>query len=368
MNTAQTVQPTDILTFRFISAYLVEGLQPPVGGPQVIHSNAAQGKKVLLTDHSYEGFDHICAVHTIAKIILTSMFQGKIWHFNQFRTYVSTTAQERRQHYGPNAAFLVVEASHEEEASCVGTIGESDLRDFCLALPNGFRDAVEIRHKAFLEKSKAFLSFGMPSVVGLLDAGSCILANHPSGKPLYILTSSMSARPTLSAPIAANSLEGLEAFFTDTESLNFESVMKLSADSISNRRDNLRAFLFAFTALDAFLRAFFKQHKQVLLLHRKAGLSPAVQKYAEEIEQRREQQGRTEDDYPIAYKFALSASYLGCRNLDQTVDEFGELTKTHRIALTHGYDFDEAALPTAKVRELLGELMRLQVARQDPQA
>ena len=142
--------------------------------------------------------------------------------------------------------------------------------------------------------------------------------------------------------------------------------MKLSADSISNRRDNLRAFLFAFTALDSFLREFFKQHKQDLLQHRKAGLSPAVQKYAEGIEQRREKQGRTEDDHPIAYKFALTASISGFQNLDQTVDEFGELTRKHRIAVTHGYDFDEAALPTAKVRELLGELMRLQVARKNP--
>jgi hypothetical protein len=177
---------------------------------------------VLLTDNSYEGFHHFDTVRTIANIILTSMFQGKTWDLDQFRTYVSTTTQERLQHYGPDATFLVVEASHEEEASCIDTIGESDQRDLCLTLPNGFRDAVEIRHKAFLDRSKAFLSFAMPSVVGLEDARSCILANHPSGKPLYILTSSMSVRPTLSAPIVANSLEGLEAFFADTESLNFE--------------------------------------------------------------------------------------------------------------------------------------------------
>jgi hypothetical protein len=107
--------------------------------------------------------------------------------------------------------------------------------------------------------------------------------------------------------------------------------MKLSADSISHRRDNLRAFSFAFTALDAFLRDFFKQHKQALLQHRKVGLSPAVQKDAKAIEERREQQGRTKDDYPIAYKFALSVSYLGFQNLDQTVDEFGEPTRTHRM-------------------------------------
>ena len=65
MDTAQTVAPTDRLTFRFISAYLVEGLQRPTAGPLLLHSDASQGKKVLLTDHSYEGFHHFDTVRTI---------------------------------------------------------------------------------------------------------------------------------------------------------------------------------------------------------------------------------------------------------------------------------------------------------------
>jgi hypothetical protein len=107
---------------------------------------------------------------------------------------------------------LFVEASHEEDGARVGPNGLSDERDFCLAVPNGFRDEVEDSHRSFIERSKASLSFGVPNVVGLLDAGSCIVGNHPSGKPFYILTSSMSVRLTLSVPIAATSLEGWRLF------------------------------------------------------------------------------------------------------------------------------------------------------------
>jgi hypothetical protein len=284
------------LTVRYIAAYLVEGLQTPQKDTLELYS--APGKKVFLTGNGHEDWNHIDTVITIAYISLTSMLQGKVWDLSDYASHIATTRQERVRRYGPNPAFLFVEASHQEDGARIGPIGLSDERDFCLALPNGFRGEVEDRHQSFIDRSKAFLSFGMPNVVGLVDAGSCIVADHPSGKPLYILTSSMSVTPTLSSPINATSLEGLQAFFADTESLNFESVMKLSADSISNRRDNLRAFLFAFTALDAFLRAFFKQHKQSLLLHRKAGLSPEVQKYAKEIEERREPQrkkSRTQD-------------------------------------------------------------------------
>ena len=107
---------------------------------------------------------------------------------------------------------MFVEASHEEDGARVGPNNLSDERDFCLAVPNGFRDEVEDSHRSFIERSKASLSFGVPNVVGLLDAGSCIVGNHPSGKPFYILTSSMSVRLTLSVPIAATSLEGWRLF------------------------------------------------------------------------------------------------------------------------------------------------------------
>jgi hypothetical protein len=102
-----------------------------------------------------------------------------------------------------------------------------------------------------------------------------------------------------------------------------------------------------------------------LLQHRKDALSPEIQNYVEEIEQRRKDQGRTEDDYPIAYKFALIASYLGFDDLDETVDDFDNVTRD-RNAIAHGYDFDEARLPTEKVWILLGRFVRHYMVREDP--
>jgi hypothetical protein len=241
MDTGPTVAPTDILTFRFISAYLVEGLQPPTAGPILLYSDASQ--KVLLTDNSYEAFHHFDTVGTINYITATSIFHARVWDFSQFRTYVSARTQERLQHYG-GGAFLIVEASHKEEAASIGMIGQSDERDFCCARPNGFRDKVEAMHKEFLEQSQAFVAFAMPSVVGFQDVGSCILANHPSGKPLYILSAKMSAMPTLATPIPADGPELCTKLFTHSTTLaDFQTVFRLSAGSASNRRDNLRAVL-----------------------------------------------------------------------------------------------------------------------------
>lgn len=360
--TIQSVSPSDKLKFRYIAAYLAEGLQAQVGGPRVYYSNEARGKKVYLTSRTDEIWNHIDTAQTISYVILTSLFHGKQWDPTEFTNHRSARAQKRLQQYGDNSAFLVLEASHEEEASRIGTIAESEERDFCLALPNGFRDEVETRHKTFLEQAQSFLYFAMPSVSGLQSAASCIVANHPNGKPLYVLTGSMSVRPTLSAPIPTDPADGpqlLTSLFEHSDELeNFQPTFRLFAGSAANVRDNLRAFLFAFTALESFLSKFFKSHKQHLLQHRKNALSAKVLNYIEEIEQRRKDQGRTEDDYPIPYKFALIASYFGFDDLDDTVDDFDDVTRD-RNAIAHGYDFDEARLPTAKVWTLLGGIIRL---------
>jgi hypothetical protein len=77
MSTDQTVAPTDKLTFRYIGACLVEGLQRPANGPLLLYSNATQGKKIFLTGHTHEGLRHIDTVRTIANITLTIMLQGE---------------------------------------------------------------------------------------------------------------------------------------------------------------------------------------------------------------------------------------------------------------------------------------------------
>jgi hypothetical protein len=122
--------------------------------------------------------------------------------------------------------------------------------------------------------------------------------------------------------------------------------------------------LFAFTALESFLSRFFKQHKQVLLQHRNLPLLDEIKEYLEKIEKKREEQGRTDEDFPIAYKFCLIASFLGMDRLPETVDDFDSAT-TDRNALAHGLDYDETKLPTARVWTLLGRIVRDYMAYKD---
>jgi hypothetical protein len=66
--------------------------------------------------------------------------------------HLAETQQDRSRRYGDNAAFLVLEASHEADAASIGTIGQSEDRDYCLAIANGFKDTTREKHKHFLDQ------------------------------------------------------------------------------------------------------------------------------------------------------------------------------------------------------------------------
>ena len=346
------------MKFCYIAAYLVEGLQSPADGPLLLFSDAQQGKKVFLTGYTHDGLNHIDSVHTIG-IALTAMFHGETWDPNQFGPYLAETQQNRIRRYGDNAAFLVVEASHEADAASIGMIGQSEDRDYCLAITNGFKDAARERHKHFLDQSQTFLSFAMPSVTGFEETGSCIVADHPSGKPLYVLSASMIGRLSVSSPIPENGPEQFATLFQHSAELdNFQTVFRLSAGSASNARDNLRAFLFAFTALEVFVGKCIHWYKTQLEGLTERDRSPKIHTYLERLRQCKE-------EHVLSYKFALIASFLALDNLDETITKFDQAKKC-RNDIVHGDPFDEAALPIAKVRNWLGELVRLHLAREDP--
>jgi hypothetical protein len=197
----------------------------------------------------------------------------------------------------------------------------------------------------------------MPTVSGFEATGSCIVADHPSGKPLYVLTPSMSARLSVLGPIPAEGPELFATLFQHSADLEtFQTTFRLLAGSASNARDNLRAFLFAFTALEVFVGKFSNQYGIQLDRLTEKNRSPKIHAHLERLR-------REEKEHVLSYKFARVSSYLTLGNLDEVIDEFSNANRC-RNQIVHGDPFNEAALPTAKVRNWLGELVRLYMARQ----
>jgi hypothetical protein len=324
----------------------------------VLYSNEAKDKKLSLTGHSHADWNHIDFVQTLGQRLLDSALGGVHFDPNDFTSYRSATDEDRVRRYGDKSAFLVVEASHVEDGARIGPIRQSDKRDFCLAWPDGFMDEVKARHKTFLDQSQAFLTFAMPSVSGFERVGSCIVADHPSGKPLYVLNASVSGRASVMKPIPADGPELFATLFRHSVgSEHFQTVFRLSAGSALNARDDLRAFLFAFIALEVFVGKFSDQYSTQLDRLTEKGHSPKIHAHLERLR-------KDEKENVLSYKFARVSSYLALDNLDEIIDEFDRANRS-RNDIVHGKLFDEAALPIAKVRNWLGELVRLRTAHLD---
>jgi transcriptional regulator with XRE-family HTH domain len=68
-----SLEADENLAFRYIQAYLIEGLQAPRGGTKEIYSDEALGKKVFLTDRSAAIWDHFDRAQSLAYSILTTV-------------------------------------------------------------------------------------------------------------------------------------------------------------------------------------------------------------------------------------------------------------------------------------------------------
>lgn len=156
--------------------------------------------------------------------------------------------------------------------------------------------------------------------------------------------------------------DGPELFATlfqhSAELENFQTAFRLSAGSASNARDNLRAFLFALTAVEVFVGKFSNQYGAQLDLLTEKDYSPKIQAHLERLR-------REEKEHVLSYKFARVSSYLALHKLDEIIDEFDRANRC-RNDIVHGNYFDESTFPTAEVRRWLAELVRLYMAHQDP--
>lgn len=153
------------LAFRYIQAYLIEGLQAPRGGAKEVYSDEALGKKVFLTDRSAAIWDHFDRAQSLAYSIVTTIVGIGTLDANSVSARLSEAREERLRKFNVQSAFLVIEAAYLTRGERLGLAGRSVWGNFGLALPNGFREEVEAKHKPFFQQAQSFLYFAFPSAL-----------------------------------------------------------------------------------------------------------------------------------------------------------------------------------------------------------
>jgi hypothetical protein len=344
------------MKFRYLSAYAVTGLIPPKNGElYTLLSDAGQGKSAWLAGPSHPVLHQIIRAETIGILAFDKAFKGT--SFDELENRFLTRKNDWFRQF-ENSAFLILEAYHDEDATNLGQITEPANHNFCLTYISRFADEFEAKHSSFSAVAQALLSFAFPNVAGSSLVRSCNIGNY-NGKDLHVIRFSVGV-PTVSTSITQEGVEALTKMFACWSNLTLsQTVFRLYADSLSDPADNLRAFLFAFTALEVFLKSRFSKQKERLCGPVRHSVFGKTQSYVERIERNLRDTGHT-GDFPLAYNFALIAADLGLGKLDDRLDEF-DLAQESRNAIVHGRKFVEAQLPIVKVRTLLGDLILLSV-------
>lgn len=186
------------------------------------------------------------------------------------------------------------------------------------------------------------------------------------------LTSSDSDKPTYSFTFTAGALRVSVGTMLDKSSenriasyamrlfgdQNLQRVLDQFVQSLTEDKDEFRAFLAAWTALEIFINTMFKRTYERCWFEKLRSVTPdSAQSYFDTIQSVMLQRHRLLD------KFVVIASLLDPDTADADIAQF-KILKKKRDDVFHGADDTDAAYPTDQTQQLLTKYLRLHLDRE----
>jgi hypothetical protein len=168
-----------------------------------------------------------------------------------------------------------------------------------------------------------------------------IYLENDDGKKVYSLTFSSSAKMTVSEVFTPDKAKSFEEFISSKKKINLDSINRLAVQATSQEYDDLRAFLFAWTAMEIFINKIFKEIEAKFLDEYTKDTSPKiVNDFFERIKD------VMKDKYRLKEKFIVISSVLGSAE-EEDLRKF-LLAKNVRDNFLHGEDLDMATFLPCK--------------------
>lgn len=341
------------MRYHYMAVYKILGLTWPEDHPDcTLVELPSQGAVALLTGDA----DRHCAIvdrdQAYRALLMSAIFGPP--EEGDFRAKLSTRItrieEERRKH--GTGAFLVFDADGEIEVrpmELVGDYGEFAFCDYALD-----KEAIRERHKPAIAGVLTTLSLRpdiYPNVRKITDAVYLVADGE---KTIHVSTLSSSATGHAARAVLDDDVRFVaEHAARLVEDPELTRVTRLLTQSLGQHADNLRAFLFAWTALEIFVNKAFKVYEQRWLSRFTGSNSPALSgQFFERVQE------VLRDKYRLADKFLVTASLLSPDTAEADIAAFKTL-KVTRDKLTHGEFVRDEDLPTDRVQDLLRLYLRL---------
>ncbi|MDX2219580.1 MAG: hypothetical protein SF172_11200 [Burkholderiales bacterium] len=255
----------------------------------------------------------------------------------------------RRKKLG-NKVFLAFEAFGQLEVDTDSQIKE--LESFSVGFGLYDRGAVKLQHRALIESMQtalAVLSPYPPKFSNVLDS---VIAFRNDGRPIFSVELRASAELSVSQPFNERQAQEIASAFQEVlGAIEFESVVRLTAQLLSNKQDRLLSFLSGWAGLERLIAKLFNTIEPELDTLDAAKNHP---KLHEELVKLRSN-GRP-DKFSIAQKcLVVSMRLFEAKSSVLAIESFKLFSdvKKSRDAIYHGDDFDVADLPETEVLELI---------------
>jgi hypothetical protein len=253
-----------------------------------------------------------------------------------------------------NGPFLLFRRESEvEEFECAA---ERSADGFDFGLDGGPHPSeVASAAQPLLNAVLGALWLELPAMTGVDKVLSAVTYARGDGRPFYPMRLELNATGEVTSPIPVGAIDRLGGTARHlVPNSNLESVFRLLQVALERRSDRFRAFLFAWTALEIFIRKVFAEYEGEFFgrLRSEANFARHVEWIAEVMDQK----------FNLVPMFSLIASELG---VEEATDDVTEFKKVKRIRddLVHRGDYDERELPVAAAIELLRKYLRLHVGR-----
>jgi hypothetical protein len=183
--------------------------------------------------------------------------------------------------------------------------------------------------------------------------GDVYLIND-SGKPIYSVEFSVSGKAYTSRRTTDEVIRETKGQVANLlmDKCSLSQVYKLLVQAISRDNDQLRRFMFGWSALEILINKVFSEYEKQFVQNL-IGADPAIhtQRYFERI--RDVMKGK----YRLTDKFVVLAACVADNTVEEDIENFVEIKKS-RDALLHGKAIDEKSLPDSETVALLKKYLR----------
>lgn len=343
------------MKYRYITVYQIRGLihPPGKGNVEIYVMEGAGSVRAILTDK----LDNYCYEIDRARSVGYLMLKGFVGQreSTDLRLEVETEIgriRERRNKELDNSEILVFIAEGEAEADFSHPNRETD--EYVLGFEIINKEKIIDYHSGQVNAALAALclSAGHEDIEIRRMHGDVYLINE-LGKSVYSFKFSGSADAYISRHTTdeiINEAQNQTSILISKPSL--ARVYKLLVQAISRDNDELRRFMFGWSALEILINKVFSEYEK-LFVQNLLGADPAghTQRYFQRI--RDIMKGK----YRIVDKFIVIAACVGADLAEADIKDFVKIKKT-RDALLHGELIDEKSLPISETVALLKKYIR----------